>query len=191
MHPAPYIPWIRRVFLLLMPLLILLPAAAKAAQPELEIHKVRLRQIDATRFMRMSEYFTGEENTGKRLILRSDASRRSGTYFILTFNGPRARIREGCCFVLDIANGGPSSSQTLRFEVPERNKPPHSVFLGLTDATFTTTPVPLAWKVRLLDPEGNLVTAHSSALWHPLSERKSLQEPGPEIPISPPLPLEH
>ena len=57
------------------------------------IEKVRIRSIEGHRFVRLSEYFTGKENTGNRMIVRSQPEERTGLYFILRLDRPVCDIQ--------------------------------------------------------------------------------------------------
>ena len=62
--------------------------AGCASTPEqavtsVEIEEIKLRYIETKQFKRISEYLTGKENIGDRVILRSQSEHRAGYYLSL------------------------------------------------------------------------------------------------------------
>ena len=56
------------------------------------IEEIKPRYIQAEEFRRISEYLTNKEHTGKRVILRSRTTERSGYYFVLILDEKVRRL---------------------------------------------------------------------------------------------------
>lgn len=117
-------------------------------------------------FKRISEYFTGKENTSGRLILRSDAEYRAGQYWTLTLNRSAAEIPVGSRFIVDYIVASESKEQHQVFPVGQTADTNCEVLLGLTGSAWQEEqPDLLAWQVTLESPDGSVLAAHHSFLW--------------------------
>ncbi|HQU08422.1 MAG TPA: hypothetical protein PLV25_00495 [Opitutales bacterium] len=101
----------------------------------------------AERFDRISEYFTGKENTGWYLYVRSDPKTRPGYYFKVNFNHRCMDLPEGSQFTI------PASD--MRY--------PTSVYLGFTGKDAPGAQA-IAWKITLMIPNTAPIVL-KSPLW--------------------------
>lgn len=117
---------------------------------------------DSTSFKRISEYFTGRENTGGQVILRTDPARRAGYYFLVRTRQSAAVDAE---VRLTIFIPGRAEPRVLAFPVqlPARTA---VINLGLTGADWPDPKAsPVAWHLEILDPAGKVLDAEKSYLW--------------------------
>lgn len=119
---------------------------------------------DTASFVRISEYFGGKENSGRQTMLRTNPESRDGYYFLTRVKNegaPRADVR----FVLEVIT--PDSPRPKVFTFPTSLPARGHVFnLGLTGKDWTDEEIhPVAWRLRLLDAEDNVLSSSHSFLW--------------------------
>jgi hypothetical protein len=119
---------------------------------------------DRASFVRISEYFGGEENTGRQTMLRTQPEKRTGYYFLTRTRNPDAS-RTDVKFVLDIIT--PDSPVAKTYTFPAHLPAGGHVFnLGLTGKDWAGKGVqPVAWRLRLLDAGGLELARGESFLW--------------------------
>lgn len=115
-------------------------------------------------FDRISEYFTGAENTGGQIILRTHPENRAGFYFFTRLKTPAditgARI-ELCVIAPDSAE-----VKTYAFDAPLLRKGAVLLDPGLTGPDWPDAAAkPTAWRLRLLDSAGAVIVSEQSFLW--------------------------
>jgi hypothetical protein len=119
---------------------------------------------DATSFERISEYFTGDENTGREVVLRTHPEQRAGFYYLVRVSNSGEALA-GATFVLRVIL--PSHPEpkitTFPIEIPRRSK----VFvLGLTGPDWPNQDVhPVAWKLELRSASDAVLASSQSFLW--------------------------
>lgn len=141
-------------------------AACTALAVRADVHFVRVWPgwRDADSFERISEYFTGQEDTGSRVVARSHPSIRDGFYFLVrTANSDSALA--GSKFSLQLIT--PTSPETKTFTFPADVPARSTVFmLGLTGPDWPDHKAhPVAWKLDLLSADGKVVATQHSFLW--------------------------
>ncbi len=164
--PRPALPsrpaarWGRRCALLGLPLLL----AATAWGADLSFVRVWTRWQDTDSVERISEFFTGRENMGERVILHSRADSRDGLYFIVRVQN-RGPLVTGTKFVISVILPlGPDPRVfTFPADVPAGGK----VYqIGLTGIDWPGRNIaPVAWKFELVGPDGHPLVAQESFLW--------------------------
>ena len=93
---------------------LLLAAFAPLHAAEVELARVWPGWRDAESFERVSEFFTGKENAGKQVILRSRPETRGGYYFLVRAINPGGEIA-GTKFVLQIITPAQPLAKTFTF----------------------------------------------------------------------------
>lgn len=143
-------------------LFALLASLAQAA--DVEFTRIWPSWRDTASFVRISEYFGGEENTGRQTMLRTHAEDRTGFYFLTRVKNTGPAMAEAR-FVLDIIT--PDSPQIKTYTFPASLKNGSHVFnLGLTDKDWAGEDVhPVAWHLRLLTADDRELAAAQSFLW--------------------------
>jgi hypothetical protein len=114
-------------------------------------------------FVRISEYFTGRENTRGATMLRSQPSHREGYYYFLRTQSAvavaGARLELSYITPLEAV----PKQVSFTFDLPAGN---HVTQVGLTGADWVSKKEhPVAWQLRLLAPDGTDLLTHASFLW--------------------------
>ncbi len=130
---------------------------------ELTIVRVFTGWRDAASFKRISEYFTGRENTGGETVLRTNPEQRTGFYFQVRIANPGAARQVQ--FQLQLIEPGSPTPHTTTF--PAELKPGSDVFqLGLTGPAWQNPrSQPVAWEVLVLADGGRVLATEKSYLW--------------------------
>jgi len=130
-----------------------------------ELENVRIRFIEAEKFYRISEYFTGEENQGGRVIVRTQPEERGGTYFILRFSERIRTLPPDTFISLDYFQPGSTSLESHRIALPKNRKSTNKLFLGVTSSEEESSTLPVAWRIGVEDASGQLLSEYKSYLW--------------------------
>lgn len=149
---------------LLLAVLLFATALAPARAAGVEFVRVWPGWRDTDSFRRISEYFTGKENTGREVVVRTHAEVRDGFYFLARIKNPAAAL-PGAKFVLHLIT--PDKPETKLYTFPAAVPAGETVFqLGLTGADWPGPKVhPVAWKLELLSADGQPVASSQSFLW--------------------------
>ena len=131
-----------------------------------EIKEVKPRYMQTEDFMRITEYLTGAEHQGRRVIMRSDIDSRDGYYFTLVFNESVRRLPKGTTILGEFHTPAQLDVKRYIFEMPSRRPNTKEVFVGLTgeDWTHGDTP-PGAWRFTVLHANENELGVLQSYLW--------------------------
>lgn len=144
--------------------LLLSFAAARASAAEVEFVRVWAAWRNADAFDRISEYFTGKEDNGNEVVLRTHPDVRGGFYYLVRVanHGPAL---PGAKFSLQLIAPTSPDTKTYTFPVDVANK--STVYLlGLTGSDWTDHKAhPVAWKLELLAADGHPVASAQSFLW--------------------------
>lgn len=157
----------------LLPLFILLSLPSQAAttgQPSAEqaagVKIVRILEGHKKNedFDRISEFFSGKENTGGVTILRSQPSLREGYYFTIRLDSETPVTK--ATIELLIYNTVSETPHRHTFETT-LSKGSQLIEIGLTgnDWPFPKTTHPSAWKITLLDAAQTPLATRQSYLW--------------------------
>lgn len=148
-------------------LLVLLLALAPGA-PAKEVAGVTIVRVfpgwrDASSFKRISEYFTGREDTGGQIVLRTHPDERGGYYFLVRVRNPDAP--QAVTAILDIVRAGNAGTQTYPFHA-SLAAGDTVLNLGLTGVDWTDAKAdPVAWRVTLKAADGHILASDRSYLW--------------------------
>ena len=143
-------------------LLLVLGVSAQAA--DVKFVRIWPKWRDAQSFERISEYFTGKENPGSQVILRSQPASRPGFYFLARVKNSGPALATAKIVVSVIK---PDSPQAKAYTYPTALPAGDTVFnLGLTGADWPSEKInPVAWKIEVLGPDGQLLAVQKSFLW--------------------------
>jgi len=149
--------------------------AAWSALHAFEFRHVAHRYFEAKSFKRISEYFTGRENPGNRLLCRSRPAERAGLYFILSLDEHSRKLPQGAQFVVEFIRPDDPETKTIRVLVPENRPRGKEIYLGLTGDDWPDKTARLvAWRLRLVDASGEVLAERKSFLWeHPVDKVES------------------
>lgn len=144
-------------------LALFLALVVSASATDLKIVRVFAGWREAASFKRISEYFSGRENTGGEIIVRSQPRERSGYYFLVRLENSGA-TRPGK-FVFQIVRPETPQPRTYTFlaDVPAGK----TVFnFGLTGPDWPDRGTSaVAWKLDVLDASGATIASEKSYLW--------------------------
>lgn len=138
-------------------------AAASLHARDLTLVRVWPGWKDADAFARIREHFGGPEGDGRRRVLRTNPAERSGYYFLVRLRGPAV---PGAAFELAVLPPGATEPATHRFAATLAAG--EQVFeLGLTGAAWPggAAARPVAWRLRILGPDGVVLAEQRSFLW--------------------------
>ena len=149
---------------LALTLTLLLGSAGLSRSAEVEFVRVWPEWRDAVSFERVSEYFTGQENTGSQVVRRTHPETRAGFYFLARVSNSGAAQPSAKLVVFVIK---PDSPQTKVYTFPVELPAGSTVFnLGLTGADWAGPKAhPVAWKVEVVATDGRVLAVQKSFLW--------------------------
>ncbi len=153
----------RRILAFILLLSILSPLQA---EEPLTITRVWSGYREAKSFKRISEYFSGKENTGGQLIVRSQPENRAGFYFTIraqasnTSSFPLSKVR------LEVITPETPTAKTFDFTVPPIDKTNALLLLGLTGSDWPKPEDhPVAWKFSFFNTKEEIIAEEKSYLW--------------------------
>jgi hypothetical protein len=155
----------------LLPALISLALAGCASTPDepvrsVEISEIMPRYIPEGNFIRISEYWSGAENKGNRIILRSDPAVRDGFYFTLVLDKRVRNLPRGSVITGEFYTPVSTELQTHEFPLPNKLPKTKEVFVGLTGADWPEPGgMPGAWRFTIKDANGQVLASRQSYLW--------------------------
>lgn len=131
---------------------------------EVEFVRVWPGWRDAESFERISEYLSGQENTGRATVLRTRDTERAGYYFLTRVKNPGGALAGGKFSLQIIA---PDNAVAKTFVFPVTLAAGTTIFhLGLTGADWVNPKAePVAWKLDLLRADGQVIVSSKSFLW--------------------------
>lgn len=138
----------------------------KQALNSVTIEEIKPRLIEEQQFMRVSEYMTGKEYTGDRLILRTTPEARTGYYFTIVLDESTRRLPAGTVIVGEFYTQKSLDLQEYTFTLPAKRPKTKEIFVGLTGEQWpegTTTPA--AWRFTIKDANGAVLATDKSYLW--------------------------
>ena len=158
-----------RIFSLILTSLLLCTACSTTVvEPELniEIKAIMPRYIEAENFTRISEYLTGKENQGRRVIIRTQPRAREGFYFILVLNKNVRKLPADTYILGEFYTPTSLDAQTHRFELPSTLPGTDEIFLGLTGADWPQKDAqPSAWRFTIKNSREETLAQKQSFLW--------------------------
>ncbi len=124
-------------------------------------------------FRRVSEYFTGEEAAGRRLILRSRPEARAGLYIRAELDRDIAALPRGSKVTLKIVSHLSCDPLVHTFPVPDERPRSRRLLAGLTGRDWPGPDAEvLAWKLTITSAAGDPVAEKSSFLWEEIPAAK-------------------
>lgn len=145
-------------------LTLLLTSASSTLAADVEFLRVWPNWRNADAFDRISEYFGGQENTGRNVVLRTQPEPRAGYYFLVRVKN--AAPLAGAKFEVHVIRSDAPVPKIFTFpvSVPEKE----TVYqLGLTGTDWPggEKANPVAWKITLVAADGRVLAEHKSFLW--------------------------
>ena len=145
--------------------LIALVLSASAFASDVKVLRVWPGYRTAESFMRISEYFTGQENPGRnQTLLRTHPDQRGGLYFLTRVANNGAAISDAKIELHVVTVRSPTEVvYTFATTVPHGER----VFeVGLTGPDWTTAAEhPVAWRLTVVDATNHELAGEQSFLW--------------------------
>jgi hypothetical protein len=152
-------------FLAALAVLTLSSLAPSAGAADGAIHLVRTYTgwRDAASFKRISEYFTGKENTGGEIIVRTHPERRDGYYFLVRAVNEGASV--AARIVIRVITPNSAVPRTFTFNTPLPGGT-SLVDVGITGEDWPAQKInAVAWQLEMLDETGRVLATEKSYLW--------------------------
>ena len=138
----------------------------KSALTSVLIEEIKPRYMEEEQFKRLSEYLSGKEYQGDRLILRTAPEERSGYYFTLVLDENIRRLPKGTVIVGEFFTPKSVDQQKHEFTLPAKRPKTHEIFIGLTGEDWPEDKgVPAAWKFTIKDANGQVLGDKQNYLW--------------------------
>ncbi len=138
-------------------------APALSAASSVELVRVWPGPRTAESFERISEYFTGRENTGGQTVVRTQAGQRAGFYWLVR---TRCSVAQpGAVIELAVTYPGTEAPKiyALKVDLPAGR---HVTLAGLTGADWPDLEQePVTWQLRILAADGTELARDASHLW--------------------------
>jgi hypothetical protein len=149
---------------LLAPLALFSAVCAAAHAADLTFKRVWPEWHDSDSFQSLYEDHTGQELTGRWIVLRSQPGERNGLYFLTRVLNPGGVLR-GATFVVRVITAESIDTRTYSFPavVPGGSR----LFeIGLTGTDWKGPRAePVAWEVELDAADGRVLARKTSFLW--------------------------
>jgi hypothetical protein len=145
--------------------LLVLAMNSPASAADLEIVRVWPGYRTAESFERISEYFTGKENTSGESVHRTQADSRAGYYFLVRMENRGSEIASAHAELHVIT---PASAEPKTYSFPCTVQAGSNVLhLGLTGTDWPedVKDETVAWRLRLLKADGTELADSQSFLW--------------------------
>jgi len=138
----------------------------KQAVSSVKIEEIKPRYIETEQFKRISEYMSGKEYSGDRIILRTTPEQRTGYYFTLILDEDVRRLPKGTVIIGEFYTPKSVEPQTHEFTLPSKRTSTKEIFIGLTGQDWPEkNAVPAAWRFAIKDANGKLIGEKQSYLW--------------------------
>ena len=118
-------------------------------------------------FVRISEYFSGKENTSGQIILRSQENQRRGLYFHIAIRDGGTRMPvQNQKLILKILDSESIDFKTHSFDLSPEILQSGKILLGLSGEHWTSPQtIPIAWYLELQSQNGEILAHTQSYLW--------------------------
>ena len=155
----------RAIFSLLLIALLLSVTGISAAQT-VEFSRIRPEYRETGTFKRISEYFTGKENTGKRTVFRTQNNDRDGFYFSFRIEVERGETVPAGTVALLVYMPGTYEPTEYAFDLEAQTRRWIEVIIGLTGTDWEDPEArPVAWRLEFRDATGQPIGFEESFLW--------------------------
>lgn len=140
--------------------------ASDTGSNSVEIEYVAWYYKGENAFKRIAEYFGYGEQTGNKVLLRTQPGERAGLYFVLHLSDPADTLPGGSKFILSAVFPDSPSEKDFSFPLPESHTDYCVVWLGLTGKDVPMDEeAPVAWRIQITDGLGTILAEKASFLW--------------------------
>jgi len=132
------------------------------------VNKITIKRVftgwkDGASFKRISEYFTGQENTDDTVVMRTHPDQRSGFYFFIRVSnlGAPAPVK------INLELITPTDTKPKTYTFSSEIKSGQNLFnLGLTAEDWPDEKAhPVAWKIDFVGSDNQVLVSRDSYLW--------------------------
>lgn len=143
-----------------------IPFTLAWAEP-IEIERITPQFMPQEAFSRISEYITGEENSGRRVILRTQPEARAGLYFVIQLDQSAALLPADSQLTIRLITSKAPQVRTYTLAFLKKVGPYREVFAGLTGKDWPSQDARdvVAWNVRIEAASGEVLAEHQSFAW--------------------------
>ena len=144
-------------------LALFLALVVTASAADVKIVRVFSGWRDAASFKRISEYFTGRENSGNEVVVRTRPGERGGYYFLVRTDNRGAATPAKFVFHVVLPDAPEPRTFSFLADLPAGK----TVFnLGVTGADWPDAQIDaVAWKLDVLTAAGEPLAVEKSYLW--------------------------
>ena len=133
---------------------------------EMEIKSVYHQFLKTEYFQRINEFFTGVENQGRRVIVRTQPDNREGEYFVLSLNQSVRSLPEIAEIKIEIFTSESANKKDYVLTLPPGRAKTRDIFAGITGGDWPGKEVKiLAWRLTIQDADGRSIAKKESFLW--------------------------
>jgi len=152
------------LFILL--LITCLPLTGFSSPQSIEFSRIRPEYRTTSTFKRISEYFTGDENTSKRTVFRTQDGERDGFYFSFRVEVEKGGLVPAGTVALLVFAPGTYEPTEYVFNLEAQTRRWIEVIIGLTGTDWKDPEAkPVAWRLEFRDATGQPIGAEESFLW--------------------------
>ena len=132
----------------------------------IEFSRIRPEYRTTGTFKRISEYFTGDENTSKRTVFRTQEGVRDGFYFSFRVEVEKGALVPAGTVALLIFPPGTYEPTEYVFDLETQTRRWIEVIIGLTGTDWEDPEAnPVAWRLEYRTPTGEVTGFKNSFLW--------------------------
>mgnify|MGYP000442257302 CR=1 FL=1 len=131
---------------------------------EVEFERVWPGYRSAESFTTISEYFGSAPAGNNREALRTQPAARDGYYWLARTRSKTAH--PGSTLRVEVTREGETEPTAYAFDLDVKTGS-NAVFVGLTGTDWADPDAaPIAWRISLVDADGNLLVSRNSFLWN-------------------------
>ncbi len=126
---------------------------------------IRVQHYPENAFLRIPEFFSGNEYSGDKLIIRTNSDR-EGLYFSIPLGKKNSLIRNAKSIELQFIESTNPIPRISTYYISEISAEKESLLLGVTGKDWNQSTMKLvAWKVLILDSANKQIFTSQSTLW--------------------------
>jgi hypothetical protein len=137
---------------------ICLPLSGISSRQTIEFSRIRPEYRETNTFKRISEYFTGDENTSKRTVFRTQDGVRDGFYFSFRIEVEKGGLVPAGTVALLVFTPGTYEPTEYVFDLEAQSRRWIEVIIGLTGTDWKDPEAkPVAWRLEFRDETGQSI----------------------------------
>ena len=122
---------------------------------------------EANDFRRISQYFDGKENRGKRFIARTQPNAYGGYYFVIRLNDRVSNLPQESQVKLAVILPQQPEPKVYKLTVPQNESRSCEIYAGITGSDWADPlQTPIAWRIMVYDNQKKLLAEQHSFLWN-------------------------